>query len=102
MLSPRRPACFETPCSARLLSMTKNGAPLTYVILRKPRSGCLEGRTAIALAPAAPYIFRVGQPTMAINGLRNKRCGPGGGTRRLHQFPPVWRIDCGRRLMGAK
>ena len=24
-------------------------------------------------------------PTMAINGLRNKRCGPGGGTRRLHQ-----------------
>ena len=27
----------------------------------------------------------VGRPTMAINGLRNKRCGPGGGTRRLHQ-----------------
>ena len=23
---------------------------------------------------------------MAINGLCNKRCGPGGGTRRLHQF----------------
>src|SRR5215472_16106070 len=23
---------------------------------------------------------------MAINGLRNKRCGPGGSTRRLHQF----------------
>src|SRR5947207_2589465 len=26
---------------------------------------------------------------MAVDGLRNKRCGPGGGTRRLHQFPSV-------------
>lgn len=23
---------------------------------------------------------------MTINGLWNKRCGPGGGTRRLHQY----------------
>src|SRR5882757_1531662 len=41
---------------------------------------------AIAFGPLAPYILAVGQPTMAINGLWNKRCGPGGGTRRLHQF----------------
>src|SRR5437762_7316417 len=60
-----------------------------FLILRKPRSGCLEERTAIAFVQAAPYIFCVGQPTMAINGVRNKRCGPGGGTRRLHQFPPA-------------
>src|SRR5437870_10637961 len=64
-----------------------------FLILRKPRSGCLEGRTAIAFGPAATYIFGVGQPTMAINGLRNKRCGPGGGTRRLHQFPPALEDD---------
>src|SRR5215472_6749040 len=32
------------------------------------------------------YMCRVGQPTMAIHGLRNKRCGPGGSTRRLHHF----------------
>jgi hypothetical protein len=35
-----------------------------------------------------PISSPAGQPAMAINGLRNKRCGPGGGTRRLHQFPP--------------
>jgi hypothetical protein len=45
----------------------------------------LEGRTAIAFGLPASYISIVGQPTMAINGLWNKRCGPGGGTRRLHQ-----------------
>src|SRR3954462_9008625 len=38
----------------------------------------------IAFRLPAPYIFDVGQPAMAINVLRNKRCGPGGGTRRLH------------------
>ena len=26
---------------------------------------------------------------MAINALRNKRCGPGGSARRLHQFPQL-------------
>src|SRR5438105_3180842 len=51
---------------------------------------------AIAFGPLSPYILSVGQPTMAINGLRNKRCGPGGGTRRLHQFPPASRaIEAG-------
>ena len=54
----------------------------------------------IAFAPAAPYIFRVGQPTMAINGLRNKRCGPGGGTRRLHQLPPALEEDRAGGLRG--
>jgi len=33
------------------------------------------------------YIYGVGRPTMAINALWNKRSGPGGSTRRLHQFP---------------
>ena len=28
-----------------------------------------------------------GLPAMAINGTWNKRCGPGGSTRRLHQTP---------------
>ena len=45
-----------------------------------------------------PISSAVGQPTMAINGLRNKRCGPGGGTRRLHHFPPAISERIGRRL----
>jgi len=40
----------------------------------------------IASTGRRAYIYRVGQPTMAIHGLWNKRCGPGGSTRRLHQF----------------
>ncbi len=28
------------------------------------------------------------RPAMAINGMCNRRYGPGGSTRRLHQFPP--------------
>ena len=39
-----------------------------------------------------PYIEPVGQPTMAINGLRNRCCGPGGGTRRLHHIQ-IWLAD---------
>src|SRR5271167_5219513 len=31
-----------------------------------------------------PWCWR--KPAMAINGRRNKPFGPGGGTRRLHQF----------------
>src|SRR5437762_8071836 len=73
-----------------------------FLILRKPRSGCLEERTAIAFVQAAPYIFCVGQPTMAIHGLRNKRCGPGGGTRRLHQFPPAPEQVCGPAAYGGE
>ena len=34
----------------------------------------------------SPYIGNVGSPTMAINAARNKRYGPGGGTRRLHHL----------------
>ncbi len=39
---------------------------------------------AFAKKAIKPYITDVGQPTMAINAVRNKRYGPGGGTRRLH------------------
>jgi len=31
------------------------------------------------------YKETVGLPTMVINALWHRRCGPGGGTRRLHQ-----------------
>jgi hypothetical protein len=41
-----------------------------------------------ALLPSSnpAYIERAGLPAMAINGRRNKPFGPGGSTRRLHQF----------------
>ena len=49
-------------------------------------------RAAVApeksLRPRA-YIMPVGQPTMAINAARNRRCGPGGSSRRLHHSPLV-------------
>jgi len=35
---------------------------------------------------------------MAINAAWHKRIGPGGGTRRLHHSPPLWRAGS----MGAK
>jgi len=35
----------------------------------------------------SPYNESAGIPAMMINGFWNKRCGPGGGTRRLHQHP---------------
>ena len=42
-------ACFETRCSAPLLSMTGvfDGVLRTSVILMKPRGGCLEGRIGV-------------------------------------------------------
>ncbi len=38
--------------------------------------------------------------TMAINGLWNKRCGPGGGTRHLHHHDAFcWHdIKCGGEI----
>src|SRR5258706_10935923 len=51
-------------------------------------SGAFDRAVGCALT-GNPYIERVGQPTMAINGAWNKRCGPGGSTRRLHQFNPA-------------
>jgi len=40
---------------------------------------------------------------MVINALRNKRCGPGGGTRHLHQvLPDVGKSPLGDKLMGVK
>src|SRR6201996_3717939 len=53
------------------------------------RSAVSKDAPAIAFGPLTSYISIVGLPTMAIHGLWNKRCGPGGGTRRLHQFPPA-------------
>ena len=56
---------------------------------RQPRSGVSKDARELRFRLADTlYLSRAGQPAMAINGLRNKRCGPGGGTRRLHQFPP--------------
>ena len=81
-------ASFEA--SLREAPQDEEGQALqTTLILRRFAEQSLEGRTAIAFGLPASYISIVGQPTMAINGLWNKRCGPGGGTRRLHQFPPV-------------
>ena len=42
----------------------------------------------LALLIWALYIDEVGQPTMTLNAMRNRRYGPGGGTRRLHHFLP--------------
>jgi len=40
---------------------------------------------------------------MAIHGLRNKRCGPGGSTRRLHQSSAGRRGDLrGRTRLDAR
>src|SRR5215469_9158748 len=69
--------------------MTEVGVQRAFVILRSAARRVSKDAPAIAFAAPATYISIVGQPTMAINGLWNKRCGPGGGTRRLHQFPPA-------------
>jgi len=37
------------------------------------------------------YIGFVASATMALNLLWNNRCGPGGSTRRLHQFTARYR-----------
>src|SRR5882724_10740801 len=42
----------------------------------------------LPIPPPETYIYVVGQPTMAINAMWNKRSGPGGSTRRLHQLRP--------------
>ena len=36
-----------------------------------------------------------GFPAMAINALRNKRCGPGGSARRLHHLSSLVRFPSG-------
>src|ERR1700693_3777170 len=53
---------------------------------------------ALLSATICAYIPRCRRkPAMAINGRRNKPFGPGGGTRRLHQFR---RTDDVLRLRG--
>jgi len=60
--------------------------------MRRP-GGLVPGRGfPLAIGPAARYMQPVTMQfdtavTMAINGVWNKRCGPGGGTRRLHHSP---------------
>ena len=41
---------------------------------------------ALSHFPNPHYINLVSLLTMAINGAWNKRCGPGGSTRRLHHI----------------
>ena len=55
-------------------------------------------------APPLPVSLGVGLPTMAINGAWNKRCGPGGGTRRLHQLSrrEFRRVSRGRNRIDAR
>ena len=43
-------------------------------------------RLILQIASQIDYIGYVGLPTMAINAVRNRRSGPGGSTRRLHQI----------------
>ena len=45
----------------------------------------------LTIAAGIVYMEGAGLPDMAINGAWNKRCGPGGGTRRLHQ---IFRRTC--------
>ena len=45
--------------------------------------------TRLRNAGSNAYTIYAGMPAMVINALRNKRCGPGGSARRLHQLPPL-------------
>jgi hypothetical protein len=51
--------------------------------------------------PECLYSGCRGNPTMAINVVRNSRCGPGGSARRLHHPAASRRKSGGRPLMGA-
>src|SRR5262245_59460098 len=65
-MPPRRGHCRRPPAPAR--------GPSTDVY-------------ALFLSTSAAYIDDCRRkPAMAINGRRNKPIGPGGSTRRLHQF----------------
>ena len=80
----------------------------TLKLPNEANSGGLgTGPTAIppgCTARENAYISSVGQPTMAINGAWNRRSGPGGSTRRLHQFdtPPGGRQLWGRIRIDAR
>lgn len=58
------------------------------------KRGC-RARKPLEFRRQSAYICRVTSVTMAINTARNKRCGPGGGTRRLHQSPALSAADGG-------
>jgi len=58
------------------------------------KRGC-RARKPLEILRHNAYICFVTSVTMAINTARNKRCGPGGGTRRLHQSPALSAADGG-------
>jgi len=53
------------------------------------KRGCRARKPPLEISRHNAYICLVTSVTMAINTARNKRCGPGGGTRRLHQSPAL-------------
>lgn len=58
-----------------------------------------DGRAGALPKPAGlAYMWSCrGNPDMAINWLRNKPIGPGGGTRRLHPSPRATRVPAGAK-----
>ncbi len=46
--------------------------------------------SSLSYLGAIAYIGWAGLPAMVINGTWNKRCGPGGSTRHLHQNYSGW------------
>jgi len=58
------------------------------------KRGC-RAPSPLEVQRQSAYICPVTSVTMAINTARNKRCGPGGGTRRLHQSPALSAADGG-------
>lgn len=66
---------------------------------------CLKNHFIPCKKPEICYINRVTSVTMAINAVQNRRFGPGGRTRRVHQAAQkyaVWwaRISFDRRDKG--
>src|SRR5918996_454012 len=70
---------------------------------------CPNGRDAPSNAAARRLYWACRRrPTMAINATRNRRSGPGGSSRRLHQIPlmgPIWgriRLDARNKGVGFR
>ena len=67
--------------------------------MRLARDALLEDQLSLTFASFEKgflrYICRAASAAMAINGARNKRPGPGGGTRRLHHSPSAFAEDFG-------
>jgi len=61
----------------------------------KAYQGSFTQKTPLEISDQNAYVDFVTSVTMAINTARNKRCGPGGGTRRLHHSPALSAADGG-------